>query len=442
MASKILNPPELEQTQTLVLAGGNGDRLRPLTDLRPKPTVSFGGMFRIIDFTLSNCFYSGLRRVSLLTQYKHDVLHRYVREAWGELWSNTAPPDRSRLLFLPPPAGGSYKGTADAVFQNCNLLQSDGMDFVLVVSSDHIYHMDYRGLLRQHAESGADLTIGTVEYPISGAGQFGVLEVDRDLKVTSFEEKPENPRPSPHTPSNAIVSMGVYVFRKDKLVASLRQVCETGIGYDFGRDIIPWLLQSGRTDAYIFRDDPQNTACYWRDIGTVDAYYEASMDLVQPHAPFNPYSNALWQSRPTRHPSFNGHSTANPSRCMVGRASVTRSILAPDIELADNASVDQSVLMPGVRVGNRARLRRAIVDEGVHIPADFEVGYDLDRDRRLHTVTDGGVVVVSRTPVHQRPTIMHFTQATSARRTSALEVSQPVRRAVNSFRSGMESGRG
>jgi glucose-1-phosphate adenylyltransferase len=423
-----MNPrtPELPRTQAWILAGGQGERLHPLTDSRPKPAVSFGGIFRIIDFTLSNCLYSGLDRVSLVTQYRHEELHRYIREGWSEHWNNSGQPGRSPLIFLPPASGKRYRGTADAVFQNSELLESDSADFVLILSGDHIYHMDYRGFLRQHAETGADLTIATVEHPVSDASHFGVAEVDRNFKVTGFEEKPANPRFLPSKPSMALVSMGLYVFKKKALLESLRHFCETDQGYDFGHDIIPSLIHSGCAYAYDFRDEVQDSPRYWRDIGTLDGYYEASMDLVHPDALFDPYANYGWPSQPTRHPSFNGRRIASSSPCRAGDACVARSVLSPDIEVADGVTVDESVLMPGVRIGNGARLRRTIVEEGVQIPAGFHAGFDLDQDRRHHTVTDAGVVVVSKTPGNTKSTVVHCAvRGTSARVAKTTERDRP-----------------
>jgi len=405
---------DVARTHALILAGGQGERLHPLTVFRPKPAVSFGGIFRIIDFTLSNCLHSGLARVSLLTQYRHEELHRYVRERWSNLWNNTKQAGRSPLSLLPSTSGNRYRGTADAVFRNNELLESDDAEFVLILSGDHIYHMDYAGLLRQHTETGADLTIATVEHPVGNASHFGVVEVDENFKVTDFEEKPVHPRPLPSRPSMALVSMGVYVFKKKVLLESLRSLCEIGLGYDFGHDLIPSLIPSGRTYAYDFRDDTQSSPPYWRDIGTLDGYYKASMELVDPDGPFDPYTSDGWTSQPPRHTSFSGRGLVSPTLCREADARITQSVFSPDIELARGVNVDKSILMPGVRIGEGARVRRAIVDEGVQIPAGFRIGFDLDQDRRNHMVTDAGIVVVSKTPKTKYPVAMHF-GATSAR---------------------------
>jgi glucose-1-phosphate adenylyltransferase len=385
----------------MILAGGQGERLQPLTVSRPKPAVSFGGLFRIIDFTLSNCFYSSVNRVSLLTQYRHEELHRYVRQGWSELWN--AGRDRSPLVCLPPVSGKRYRGTADAVFRNMELLQADDSEFVLILSGDHIYQMDYRDLLRRHIEKEADLTIATVEYPLRDASQFGVVEVDSNFKVTGFVEKPAHPVGLPDRPSMALVSMGVYVFRKKVLVETLRNHCDEGRGYDFGHDIIPSMIQTGRTYAYDFRDELGESPRYWRDIGTIDAYYQASMDLVGSDPVFDPFANDGWPSEPTRHPA------AGAKRATVcRRAKVMNSVVSRDVHIEDGAIVENSVLMPGVHIGKGTRLHRAIVEEEVHLPAGSCAGFDLGHDREHHTVTREGVVVVSQIPVARKPSVLHF----------------------------------
>ena len=409
---------ELARTRALILAGGQGERLRPLTVSRAKPAVSFGGMFRIIDFTLSNCLHSGLRRVSLVTQYRHEELHRYIRQGWSDLWRSSEQPDRTPLTLLPPTSGKRYRGTADAVFQNSEILESDGTEFVLILSGDHIYHMDYRSLLRQHVETQADLTIATVEHPIDDASHFGVVEVDERFVVTGFEEKPANPSHLPLKPSMSLVNMGVYVFKKDVLVQSLRRFCETGRGFDFGHHIIPSLIPSGRTYAYDFRDEARDCPRYWRDIGTLDGYYAASMDLVKVDAPFDPYANDISPSQPTRHPTLHRSSEKMLSQGLQNHCDVNRSVLSPRVHLGRGVKVADSVLMPGVRIGDGAQLRRTIVEEGVHIPAGFQVGFDLREDRHHHTVTEAGVVVVSRTPAVSKTAVRHFAMGSCESRTA------------------------
>jgi glucose-1-phosphate adenylyltransferase len=403
---------ELARTQTFILAGGQGERLQPLTTLRPKPAVSFGGMFRIIDFTLSNCMHSGLSAVSLLTQYRHEELHRHIREGWWDVW-NAASTKREPLRCLQPVTGKRYRGTADAVFQNAELLNEDS-EFVLVLSGDHIYQMDYRDLLRQHVETNADLTIATVEYPLDEASHFGVVEVERNLRVTGFEEKPANPRPLPANPSLALVSMGVYVFKKSVLLGALRAVCDSGIGYDFGHHIIPTLIHSTRSYAYDFRDEKQNAPAYWRDIGTIDAYYAASMDLVRENPPFN-----LLRTAPASQHALRAH--------VHLESHVAQSVLSPCVRIERGVEIDRSILLPGVRVGKDVRIRRAIVEEGVELPAGFSVGFNVEQDRKQHNVTNSGIVVVSQTPGNVKPKHLPLVFAGAGARTANTRHADVVR---------------
>ena len=376
----------LPRTQALILAGGQGERLYPLTLSRPKPAVPFGGAFRIIDFTLWNCLKSGLDRVSVLTQHRREQLHAYIRDAWGEMWRTTSL-GRTPLLCLPPTNGKRYRGTADAVFQNMGVLASEKPDFVLILAGDHVYDMDYRDIIQHHAETNADLTLATVEHPLEDASHFGVVEVDREFKVIGFQEKPREPRTLPWRPAMALVSMGVYVFKTAVLARALLEHCDTGRGYDFGHDMIPSLVRSGRSYAYDFRDEAQDSPRYWRDIGTLDSYYESSMDLVGPHAALKPHLNDCWHL-PT--------ALARTVRTRVSsNARVSQSVLSDGVRIEEGAWVEDSVLMPGVSVGKGARIRHAIVQDGVHIPAGLEVGVDLEGDRNHYLVTDAGVVIVS-----------------------------------------------
>jgi glucose-1-phosphate adenylyltransferase len=361
----------LLRTSTFILAGGLGERLYPLTQSRPKPAVSFGGMSRIIDFTLFNCLRSGLSRVSLLTQYKYEELHRYIRVGWSDLWNGIAA-CREPLLCLPPLTGKRYRGTADAIFQNANLVDSDS-DFVLVLAGDHIYQMNYRDLISRHIETNAELTVAAVEYPLQDAGSFGVLQVDESLRITGFEEKPSTPCGLASNPSMALVSMGVYVFDRPTLLAALNLLCGSGNGFDFGLHIIPALIHSVRAYAHSFRNRTQNAPGYWRDIGTIDAYYNASMELLR---------------------------TRSQTGARIGAgARVSRSVLSTGVEVEKNATVYDSILMPGVRVGKGAQLRRVIVEEGIQVPAGFCAGFDIEQDRIHQIVTEKGVVVIAQNQV-------------------------------------------
>jgi glucose-1-phosphate adenylyltransferase len=393
---------ELSRTHAFILAGGKGERLHPLTAIRPKPAVSFGGKFRIIDFTLSNCLHSDISRVTVLTQYRYEQIHSYVNEAWCDIWKQTA---GDYPVCSPPGNGTPYRGTADAVLQNLELLDLDS-DYVLVLSADHIYQMDYRDLLRQHVETNADLTIATVEHPLADASAFGVVQVNEALKVTGFKEKPATPDPCPFNSSMAMVNMGIYVFKKPVLLAALRWICGSELGFDFGHDVIPKLIHFGRTYAYDFRDTARNVPKYWRDIGTIDAYYAASMDLVQADAPFDPYTDRYWPASSTPHSSLLCRvSTRKNLGCLHGSARIERSVLSRDVRVDPNAVVEESILMPGVHVGNGAEVRHAIVDEGVKIPAGFRQGLRSRKDQNQFVLTESGILVISNT---RTPPVLHF----------------------------------
>jgi glucose-1-phosphate adenylyltransferase len=281
----------IPNVHALIMAGGQGERLYPLTASRPKPAVPFGGVFRIVDFTLSNCLNSGLSRVSLLTQYKHEELQTYIQQSWSGLWNEMT---REPLVCLPPGEGNRYRGTADAVFQNIAALRHRGPEFVLILSSDQVYHMDYRELLRYHAETDADMTIATVEHSLAAAKHFGVVEVGSEQRVVGFQEKPSKPRSAPSRPAGALISMGVYAFKREVLMRALSESCGQEKGYDFGHHIIPSLIGSAHIRAYDFRDKAKDIPCYWRDIGTLDSYYEANMDLVRSGTAFDPWANEDW----------------------------------------------------------------------------------------------------------------------------------------------------
>ena len=392
----------LPRTQAFILAGGQGERLLPLTANRPKPAIPFGGSSRIIDFTLSNCLNSKIAQVALLTQYRHDELQRYVRQNWADVW-NERMRDRQHLACLPPTSGQRYRGTADAVFQNLPVIYSTVPEYVLILSGDHVYDMDYRELLARHVETKADVTIATLEHPVQHASQFGVVEVDRSFRVSGFQEKPAHPRVLPLRPDTALVSMGIYVFSTEILIRALIENCDRALGYDFGHDVIPSLINSARVCAFDFRDPVHDSPRYWRDIGTIDSYYEASMDLARGRV------------------SLNVTLLSRSSALVSGGARVSHSVLTSGVRIEQGASVENCVLMPGVRVGRGARLRRAIVEEGVEVPRDFQVGWDSENDRKHYTVSRSGVVIVSEIPTATKPIPFSFqtTEGLRAARTVA-----------------------
>jgi glucose-1-phosphate adenylyltransferase len=396
----------LKETLTIILAGGQGERLYPLTRDRAKPSVPFAGHYRIIDFTLSNCINSGLKRIYVLTQYKSQSLDDHLRLGW-----NIFAGAFDEFLFSVPPqlrTGSSwYQGTADAVFQNLYILQERLPSRVLILSGDHIYKMDYSEMIEAHVRTGAAVTVAAVECDLNSARRMGVLEIDAQNRILAFEEKPDNPKPIPSRPGFALINMGVYLFETGVLIAGT-----SGDGFgdsiqDFGRDIMPRLVQSKPVFAYPFHDEKEN---YWRDIGTLDSYYEAGMDLLKADPAFNLYdaSFPIHSSTRPRPPAKMIFADAATNRVGVAMDSllcngviisggrVERSILSPDVRINSYAVVEDSILFDGVQVGRHAKIRRAIIDKAVRIPPGFSVGYNLEDDAKHFTVSDSGVVVIPK----------------------------------------------
>jgi glucose-1-phosphate adenylyltransferase len=391
----------------IVLAGGVGERLAPLTRDRAKPAVYFGGPYRIIDFVLSNCINSGLRRVFIATQYKSLSLNRHVRQGWTVVSEELG----EFIEILPPQKRVGeqwYQGTADAVYQNLYSIVREEPRYVVVLAGDHVYKMDYLKMLRFHQEKDAAVTLAAIEVPIEDGRRFGVVAVDDAERVTGFLEKPVAPPPMPGQRSLALASMGIYVFNSDVLVRALEaDAADPASQHDFGRNIIPSLIPDGRMFAYAFYDENKKAAKYWRDIGTLDAYFEANMDLCQVNPEFNLY-DPEWPMRtymPQAPPAKfvfaedgrrgQAHDSLISPGCIVSGSSIIGSILCPNVRVHSFCQIDASILMPGVRVGRHATIRRAIIDRDVHIPRGARIGYDLEEDRRRHTVTESGVVVVA-----------------------------------------------
>jgi len=391
----------------MILAGGQGERLYPLTRDRAKPAVFFGGIYRIMDFTLSNCANSGLRRIYLLTQYRSLSLDRHIRLGWsifnaelGEFVHTVPPQQRMRTQF--------YQGTADAIFQNIYVLQMEKPQYVVILSGDHVYKMDYRDLVAFHVERHADLTIACVPVPRHQATSLGVAQVDQDGRIIGFEEKPADPKALPDDPEMALCSMGVYVFTTEVLVRAVIDDARQDTEHDFGRNIVPALVAGSRVSAYAFRDEHTGAPAYWRDIGSIDSYHEANMDLVAVEPRFNLYDDQ-WPLRTHMEqcpPAKTVLSASNPGAgvidslisggCIISGARVVRSVLSSYVRVERDAEVTDSILFPGVCVGHGAKLRRSIVDRGVRIPPGSCFGYDAEQDRRRVTVTPGGVAVISR----------------------------------------------
>lgn len=398
------------ETLSIILAGGAGSRLHPLTADRAKPAVPFGGKYRIIDFTLTNVLHSGLRRVLVLTQYKSQSLQRHLRDGW-----TIFNPEISEYITLVPPqmrTGTSwYAGTADAILQNLYLLERSNARYVLILSGDHIYRMDYAAMIRFHRDQRADLTVGCMHVPLDSAHQFGVMAVDDAHCIREFREKPEHPTPLPDDPSQALVSMGIYVFEMNVLCRELRTDRDrAGSSHDFGKDIIPQLIHSHRVCAYRFggelgRVTPDR---YWRDVGTIDSYYAANMDLLASVPPMNlyqpdwPIRTYHGQHPPARMaPGSSGQAgqlvnSLLSSGTVISGGLVTNSILFSRIQVDEHATVDGSILFDGVHIGAGSQLRRCIVDKDVQIPPGQRIGFDSAADAARFTVSESGITVVPK----------------------------------------------
>jgi glucose-1-phosphate adenylyltransferase len=396
----------VDDALVILLAGGAGERLYPLTRDRAKPAVFFGGPYRIIDFTLSNCINSGLHRIFIATQYKSLSLNRHIRMGWSIVSEELG----EFVEILPPQKRVSehwYQGTADAVYQNVYSIVQENPQHVIVLSGDHVYKMDYAKMLRFHKERGAAVTLAAIEIPIEEAYRFGVLSVDDQDKVTGFIEKSKNAPTIPGSPDLALGSMGIYIFDTDVLLKALEADAVKPSSHDFGKDIIPALIAQLPMFAYRFYDENKKASKYWRDIGTLDAFYDANMDLCGVDPEFNLY-DPEWPMRtyqPQAPPakfvfaekSRRGEaldSIISPG-CIISGSRVEGSVLCPNVRVHSYGVIEQSLLMPGVRVGRHARIKRAIIDRDVLIPRGAVIGFNPEEDRKRHTVTDLGVVVVT-----------------------------------------------
>jgi glucose-1-phosphate adenylyltransferase len=399
----------MKDTLGVLLAGGAGERLYPLTRDRAKPAVTFGGIYRIIDITLSNCINSDLRRVYILTQYKALSLNRHIREGWNIVGREV----NEFIEVLPPMKRVSdqwYQGTADAVYQNIYSIGSEQPKHVLILSGDHIYKMNYGLMLKQHEDSGADVTLATIQIDPEETYRFGVVEVDRDNRITGFEEKPKNTElRSPHNPEKVSGSMGIYLFNTDVLIPVLLKDAEDpNSSHDFGKDILPKMANEYRVCAYDFVDENKKEALYWRDVGTLEAYYEANMDIVSVSPVFNLYDDH-WPIRthqrqyPPAKFVFNETGRTGSAvdsiiamGCIVSGSLVKTCVLSPDVRVNSYSEIDSSILFSHVNVGRHCRIRNAIIDRDVHIPEGTIIGYDPEADRQRYFVTESGITVVTR----------------------------------------------
>lgn len=394
-------------TLALILAGGRGSRLKQLTEWRAKPAVPFGGKFRIIDFPLSNCINSGIRRIGVLTQYKAHSLILHIQQGWGH-WRGEFGEYVELLPAQQRIADSWYAGTADAIYQNLDIIRAHNPSYVLVLAGDHIYKMDYGPMLAAHAEKEADLTIGCIETDLKTAQAFGVMGVDSDHRICSFTEKPENPAPMPGKPDKALASMGIYIFNKAFLFEQLIKDADlTKSAHDFGNNIIPSLIDKYRVFAYPFIDAQSGTQAYWRDVGTVDAFWEANLELIGVVPDLNLY-DADW-------PIWTYQEQAPPAKfvfddedrrgmavdsmvsggCIVSGAKVRHSLLFSHVHVDSYSKIEDSVILPHVKIGENCRIRRAVLDKGCHIPAGTSIGYNAVEDAKRYHVSPNGIVLVT-----------------------------------------------
>ena len=413
MAKQRLQSPLARDAMAYVLAGGRGSRLMELTDRRAKPAVYFGGMSRIVDFALSNAINSGIRRIGVATQYKAHSLIRHMQRAW-----NFMRPERNESFDILPASQRIdevhwYEGTADAVYQNIDIIEGYAPKFMVILAGDHIYKMDYELMLQQHVNSGADVTVGCLVVPKADASGFGVMAVDKTSRITAFVEKPKDPPAMPGNPDMCLASMGIYVFETQFLFDQLRRDAATpGSRRDFGGDIIPYIVKHGKAVAHKFTDSciraAEEIGEYWRDVGTLDAYFEANLDLTDVVPKLDMYDRdwRIWTDQVVAAPAKFVHdedgrrgqaiSSLISQDCIVSGATAVRSLLFTGVKMGSFSSVNEAVILPYCNIGRGARLSRVIVDSSVRIPENLVVGEDPELDARRFRRTDSGVCLITR----------------------------------------------
>lgn len=398
----------LRKTITMILAGGQGERLMPLTQFRSKPSVPFGGKYRIIDFALSNCLNSGLRKIYILTQYKSDSLNQHIYEAW-----NIFNPELGEFIYSIPPqlkqSNNWYMGTSNAIYQNANLL-ADKSEYVLILGGDHIYKMDYLKMLQYHIDKKADLSISSLLFSTNLANQFGVIGIDEDYRIKSFLEKPKDPPQVPGKPGLSFVNMGVYVFKTKVLLDVIKEMESKKLdNSDFGKHVIPYMIKSGY-DLFSFRFEDENNKemPYWVDVGTLDSYYAASLNLLNVNPDFNlyddnwPLRSANIQSPPAKTISHEGERVGRAYNSLITDGTiisgglVERSILGPHVRVNSYTYITDSIIMDNCNIGRHSRIRRAIIDKNVKVPEGTEIGFDIESDKKKFKVTETGIVVIPK----------------------------------------------
>lgn len=394
-------------TLALIMAGGRGERLKQLTMWRAKPAVPFGGKFRIIDFPLSNCINSGIRRIGVLTQYKAHSLILHIQRGWGHLRGEFG--EFIELLPAQQRIESSwYAGTADSIYQNLDIIRGHAPDHVLILAGDHIYKMDYGTMLAKHVENEADVTVGCIEVPIEEASAFGVMSVENDMRIHDFSEKPENPTPLPGKDGQALCSMGIYVFNTDLLFELLIRDADTpNSSHDFGKDLIPYAISKYRVFAYPFKDTSSGIQSYWRDVGTVDAFWEANLELIGVTPELNLYDDEwpIWTSQEQLPPAkfiFDDEDRRGMAvdsmvsgGCIISGACVRHSLLFSNVTVDDYSHVDSSVILPDVSIGKHCKINHAVIDKGCKIPDGMRIGQDREKDAKQFYVSDKGVVLVT-----------------------------------------------
>src|SRR6185437_3205212 len=397
---------------TLVLAGGRGSRLQQLTDVRAKPAVYFGGKFRIIDFALSNCLNSGFRRIGIITQYKSHSLLRHLQRGWSFLRGEL----NEFIDFLPAQQRVNeehwYRGTADAVYQNIDILHSYNPEFVVILAGDHIYKMDYSIMLQDHVDSGFGCTVGCIEVPITEASAFGVMAIDKNRKITDFIEKPNTPPASPENPNVSLASMGIYIFNANYLYKLLEEDIVDPIStHDFGRDIIPRVVRESKAFAHPFGmscvQRAKENKAYWRDVGTVDAFWEANLDLASNMPELNLYDRnwPIWthqeQLPPAKFvPDSNGangtvFNTLISGGCIVSGSHISHTVMFSNVRVESFCTLEQTVILPNTHIGENCHLKKVVIDHGCNIPAGTIIGVDAKEDSRRFSRTENGVVLVT-----------------------------------------------
>ncbi|MES9870541.1 MAG: glucose-1-phosphate adenylyltransferase [Sedimenticola sp.] len=406
-----------KKTLALILAGGRGSRLKHLTKWRSKPAVPFGGKFRIIDFPLSNCINSGIRQVGVLTQYKAHTLILHLQKGWSFLRGEFGEfveilPAQQRI------ENTWYTGTADAVYQNLDIIRNHQSDYVLVLAGDHIYRMDYGTMIAHHVESGADMTVGCIEVDLEKAREFGVMSVDDEGRVVEFSEKPDNPQPMPGNDNAALASMGIYVFNTGFLFEQLIKDADTpNSSHDFGKDIIPDVIEKYRVMAYAFQDPKSGKQAYWRDVGTVDAFWAANLELIGVTPELNLYDESwpIWTYQEQLPPAkfiFDDDDRRGMAvdsmvsgGCIISGAVVRNSLLFSNVRINSFSEVNDSVILPGVEIGRNCRITKAVIDRGCEIPEGTVIGEDPEADAKRFHLSEGGVVLVTPEMLGQ---VLHY----------------------------------